>query len=122
MLKGFCVLLLLVVFFAAAKRSMNEAYASINYEANIEKEKVFFYKIRREDFCFYDNISIPYLQNKAELKERLKRQNTIVLIVKADDLKDLHDINKFNISSFTDIFGNKSYSIVEIYLSSISSS
>jgi len=122
MLKGFCVLLLLVVFFAAAKRSMNEAYASINYEANIEKEKVFFYKIRREDFCFYDNISIPYLQNKTEVREILKRQNTIVLIVKADDLKDLYDINKFNISSFTDIFGNKTYSIVEIDLSSISNS
>lgn len=114
MLKGFCILLLLVVFFAADKRSMSEAYAFINYETNIEKEKVFFYRTHREDFCFYNNISIPYLNNKTEVKEILKRQNEIVLIVKDDDLKDLQDTRRYYISTFTNFFDNRNYSIVEI--------
>jgi len=115
MLNGFCVLLLLVVCFAAYKQSMNKAYAFINYEASIEKEKVFFYKTWREDFCFYANISIPYLQNKTEVKEILERQSEIVLIIKGEDLRDLQDIKKYDIGSFTDFSGNKSYSIIEIY-------
>lgn len=114
MLKGFCILLLLVVFFADDKRDMHGAYASIHYEADIEKEKVFFYKTHREDFCFYNNISIPYLCNKAAVKEILKRRDEIVLIINDNDLKDLQDTNKFHISSFVDAFGNKRYSIIEL--------
>jgi len=114
MLNGFCILLLLVVFFAADKQARKEAYACVNYEANIEKEKVFFYKTSREDFCFYDNISIPYLQNKIEIKELLKRHGEIVLIIKSEHVKDLQDIKKFNIGYFTDFSGDKSYSIIEI--------
>jgi 4-amino-4-deoxy-L-arabinose transferase-like glycosyltransferase len=113
MVKGFCILLLLVVFFGD-RRDMHEAYASVHYEANIEKEKVFFYRTRREDFCFYDNIAIPYLCNKAAVREILKRRDEIVLIINDDDLKDLQDTNNFRISSFADIFGHKKYSIIEL--------
>jgi 4-amino-4-deoxy-L-arabinose transferase-like glycosyltransferase len=114
MLKGFCILLLLVVFFGDDRRDMHEAYASIHYEANIEKEKVFFYRTRREDFCFYNNITIPYLYNKAAVREILKRQDEIVLIINDNDLKDLQDTNNFRISSFADVFGHKRYSIIEL--------
>jgi 4-amino-4-deoxy-L-arabinose transferase-like glycosyltransferase len=114
MLKGFCILLLLVVFFGDDMRDMHEAYASIHYEADIEKEKVFFYRTHREDFCFYNNISIPYLCNKAAVKEILKRRDEIVLIINDNDLKDLQDTNNFRISSFADAFGNKRYSIIEL--------
>jgi hypothetical protein len=114
MLKGFCILLLLVVFFADYKRDMQEAYASIHYEANVEKEKVFFYRTRREDFCFYNNITIPYLHNKAVVREILKREDEIVLIINDNDLKELQDTNKVHLSSFADAFGNKRYSIIEL--------
>jgi hypothetical protein len=114
MLKGFCILLLLVVFFGDDNRGMLEAYASIHYEANIEKEKVFFYRTHREDFCFYNNIAIPYLCNKAAVREILKRRDEIVLIINDADLKDLQDTNNFRISSFADVFGQKRYSIIEL--------
>jgi hypothetical protein len=93
---------------------MDKAYATINYEANIEKEKVFFYRTHREDFCFYDNIAIPYLNNKTEVKEILKSKDEIVLIIEEEDLKDLQDTKKYYISAFTNYFDNKSYSIIEI--------
>jgi 4-amino-4-deoxy-L-arabinose transferase-like glycosyltransferase len=114
MLKGFCILLLLVAFFGDDRRDIHGAYASIHYEADIEKEKVFFYRTRREDFCFYDNIAIPYLCNKAAVREILKRRDEIVLIINDDDLKDLRDTNNFRISSFADVFGQKKYSIIEL--------
>jgi 4-amino-4-deoxy-L-arabinose transferase-like glycosyltransferase len=121
LLKGFCIFLLIIVFFAAHKHGMLAAYDSINYEAKIEKENIFFYKLEREDFCFYNNIPIPFLRNKTAVKELLKRHDEIVLIIENKDLEDLRDIAKFNVSSFTDILGNKKYSVVEVCLSGCNS-
>jgi hypothetical protein len=55
------------------------------------------------------------------VKELLKRHDEIVLIIENKDLEDLRDIAKFNVSSFTDILGNKKYSVVEVCLSGCNS-
>lgn len=113
-LKGFCILLLVTGFSMTYKQNMNEAYARINYEANIEKEKIYFYKHHREDFIFYNNISVSCLENKKELKEIMDKYSEIVLILKDEDLKDFQEIPAKRILTFNDFIGNKTFSIIEV--------
>jgi 4-amino-4-deoxy-L-arabinose transferase-like glycosyltransferase len=114
MLKAFCMLLIVIALWKTNNRSLNEAYAITNYEANIERWKIFSYRNQREDFSFYENRYIPYLRNKADLEEVLQRHNKLVLIIKDEDLKDIRDIDQQKITSFDDFLKKETYSIIEI--------
>ncbi len=107
--KGLAILLVLNLFIAAHGYQISPVYAFVLHEVGSEKIPVYFYKDVSEDIVFYADRCISELHSPEEVREVIREQKEVVLIMRGKYLDELQQFKPDVIVPFHDIRGRDRY-------------